>query len=214
LSSAASYDSYREELLNTLRLAIDQVRRDTQWRSDRPLRLVFHLGFKQFCDDEIAAVKQVMTELGEYDAEYAFVQLVEDHPFRLFDLGQKGKFDYRTQRNKGVLGPTRGQYLLISEREVLITLTGYQDVKRPEDGVPKPVLLKVHRDSTFADPVYLARQVFAFAGHSWQGFFPCGMPVTVEYSEMIARLLGQLATLPTWDPAALVGRIGWTRWFL
>lgn len=214
LSSAASYDSYREELLNTLRLAIDQVRRDTQWRSDRPLRLVFHLGFKQFCDDEVAAVQQVMTELGEFDAEYAFVQLVEDHPYRLFDLGQNGKFDYRTKRNKGVLGPTRGRYLLISEREVLITLTGYQDVKRPEDGVPRPVLLKVHRDSTFTDPVYLARQVFAFAGHSWQGFFPCRMPVTVEYSEMIARLLGQLAMLPTWDPTALVGRIGWTRWFL
>lgn len=214
LSSAASYDSYREELLNTLRVAIDQVRRDTQWQSDRPLRLVFHLGFKQFCDDEIAAVKQVMEELGEFSAEYAFVQLVEDHPYRLFDLGQKGKFDSRTKRNKGVLGPTRGQYILISEREVLITLTGFQDVKRPEDGVPRPVLMKVHPDSTFTDPVYLVRQVFAFAGHSWQGFFPCGMPVTVEYSEMIARLLGQLAMLPTWDPTALLGRIGWTRWLL
>jgi len=214
LSSAASYDSYQEELLHTLRLAINQVRRDTQWQSDRRLRLVFHLGFKQFCDDEIAAVKQVMVELGEFDAEYAFVQLVEDHPYRLFDLGQKGKFDYRTRLNKGVLGPTRGQYLLISEREVLIVLTGFQDVKRPEDGVPRPVLLKVHGDSTFTDPVYLARQVFAFAGHSWQGFFPCSMPVTVEYSEMIARLLGQLVLLPSWDPAAVVGQIGWTRWFL
>jgi hypothetical protein len=214
LSSAASYDSYQEELFNTLRLAIDQVRRDTQWQSDRPLRLVFHLGFKQFCDDEIAAVQQVMTELGEFDAEYAFVQLVEDHPYRLFDLDQKGKYDRWAERFKGVLGPTRGLYVLLSEREVLLTLTGYQDVKRPEDGLPRPVLLKVHRDSSFTDPVYLARQVFAFAGHSWQGFFPCGMPVTVEYSEMIARLLGQLAMLPSWDSTALVGRIGWTRWFL
>lgn len=214
LSRAASYETYRDELLATLRTAITQVRTDIQWRSDRPVRLVFHLGFKQFCDDEVAAVKQAMADLGEYDAEYAFVQLVEDHPYRLFDLSQGGKFDSRTQRQKGALGPTRGLYFLLSEREVLLALTGFKEVKRPEDGLPRPVLMKVHRDSTFNDPVYLARQVYAFAGHSWQGFFPCGMPVTVEYSSMIARLLGQLATLPSWDPTALLGRIGWTRWFL
>ncbi|MBX9581066.1 MAG: hypothetical protein K2X87_12225 [Gemmataceae bacterium] len=214
LSGAASYETYQEELLTTLRLAVAQVRTDTQWQANRPVRLIFHLGFKQFCDEEIAAVKKVMAELGEFNAEFAFVQLVEDHPYRLFDLGQQGKFDTRTRRKKGVLGPPRGLYTLLSDREVLITLTGFQDVKRPEDGLPRPVLLKVHPDSTFADPVYLARQAYAFAGHSWQGFFPCGMPVTIEYSSMIARLLGQLATLPAWDPTALLGRVGWTRWFL
>jgi hypothetical protein len=214
LSGASSYETYQEELLKTLRLAIRQVREDTQWRSDRPVRLVFHLGFKQFCKDEVKAVKQLITELGGFDTEYAFVQLVEEHPYRLFDLAQTGQFDYRTKRQKGAFGPSRGHYLLLSEREVLISLTGFKEVKRPEDGVPRPILIKVHADSTFTDPVYLARQVFAFAGHSWQGFFPCRMPVTVEYSEMIARLLGQLATLPGWDPSALLGRIGWTRWFL
>jgi hypothetical protein len=214
LSSAASFETYQEELLNTIRLAIAQVRLDMQWQANRPVRLVFHLGFKQFCEDEISAVKQVMAELGEFDAEYASVQLVEDHPYRLFDLAQKGRFDSRTKRNKGVLGPPRGLYLLLSEREVLITLTGYREVKRPEDGIPRPILMKVHEDSTFIDPVYLARQVFAFAGHSWQGFFPCRTPVTIEYSSMIGKLLGQLATLPGWDRSAVLGKIGWTRWFL
>ncbi len=214
LSAASPYESYREELLVTLRAAIKQVRTDTQWRADRPVRLVFHLGFKQFCNDEVEAVKEVMAELGEFRAEYAFVQIVDEHPFRLFDLTQKGLFDYRTKSQKGVLGPTRGQYIQLSEREVLIALTGFREVKRPEDGVPRPVLMKIHHESTFTDPVYLARQVFAFAGHSWQGFFPCRMPVTIEYSEMIARLLGQLATLPNWNPSALLGHIGWTRWFL
>ena len=70
LSRASGYESYREELLSTLRLAVSQVRSDLQWRTNKPVRLIFHLGFKQFCDDEIAAVK----ELGEFDAQYAFVQ--------------------------------------------------------------------------------------------------------------------------------------------
>ncbi len=213
LSRAASFETYREELLDTLRLAVRQVRTDTNWQSARPVRLVFH-AFKPFRDAEITAVKQVMADLGEFNAEFAFVHVVEDHPYRIFDLDQGGKPDKRTRSTKGVLGPNRGLFMLLSEREVLLTLTGFKEVKRPEDGVPRPVLLRIHEDSTFTDPVYLARQVYAFAGHSWQGFFPCDMPVTIEYSAMIARLLGNLATLPGWNPSALIGNIGWTRWFL
>ena len=214
LSRASAYESYRDELLNTLRLAVSQVRGDLQWRTNKPVRLIFHIGFKQFCDDEVAAVKDVMKELGEFDAQYAFVQLVDEHPYRMFDLGQKGQYDYRTKLQKGVLGPTRGQYLLLSDREALLTLTGFKEVKRPEDGVPRPILLKLHGESTFTDLIGITKQVFEFAGHSWQGFFPCDMPVTVEYSSMIAELLGQLATLDGWNSDVLLGRIGWTRWFL
>ncbi len=213
LSRAASFETYQEELLDTLRLAVRQVRTDTGWQRARPVRLVFH-AFKPFRDAEITAVKQVIEDLGEFNAEFAFVHVVDDHPYRLFDLEQQGKPDKKTRSTKGVLGPSRGIFMLLSEREVLLTLTGFKEVKRPEDGVPRPVLLRIHRDSTFTDPVYLARQVYAFAGHSWQGFFPCDMPVTIEYSAMIARLLGNLATLPEWNSSALLGNIGWTRWFL
>lgn len=213
LSRAASFETYREELLETLRLAVRQVRTDTGWQSARPVRLVVH-AFKPFRDAEISAVKQVMEDLGEFNAEFAFVHVVEDHPYRLFDLDQRGKPDKRTQSTKGVLGPNRGLFMLLSEREVLLSLTGFKEVKRPEDGVPRPILLRIHEDSSFTDPVYLARQVYSFAGHSWQGFFPCDMPVTIEYSAMIAKLLGNLATLPGWNSSALLGNIGWTRWFL
>ncbi|MEO2088349.1 MAG: hypothetical protein ABGY75_02495 [Gemmataceae bacterium] len=40
------------------------------------------------------------------------------------------------------------------------------------------------------------------------------MPVTILYSELIAGLLGKLATVPTWSQTSLLGRIGATRWFL
>jgi hypothetical protein len=58
-------------------------------------------------------------------------------------------------------------------------------------------LLKLHRDSTFTDMDYLARQVFHFSDHSWRTFLPASMPVTVSYSQLIARMLGNLARLPS-----------------
>lgn len=104
--------------------------------------------------------------------------------------------------------------LKLSKWEVLIVLTGARDVKRPEDGLPSPVLLRLHRESTFTDTTYLARQVYAFANHSWKSFFPGSLPVTVLYSEIIADLLGKLGRLPNWNANVLWGRIGRSRWFL
>jgi len=40
------------------------------------------------------------------------------------------------------------------------------------------------------------------------------MPVTIMYSELIAKMLGQLGTVSRWNPNAMLGRIGETRWFL
>ena len=108
----------------------------------------------------------------------------------------------------------RGQMVKLSKWEVLIVLTGPRDVKRPEDGLPSPILLRLHRESTFTDTTYLARQVYAFANHSWKSFFPGSLPVTVEYSELIAGLLGKLGRLPNWNADVLWGRIGRSRWFL
>jgi hypothetical protein len=138
----------------------------------------------------------------------------EGHPFILFDTTQEGVKDYETGTMKGMFAPTRGTFLRLSDHEVLIALTGAREVKRPEDGLPRPLLLRLHKASTFRDTTYLARQLFVFSCHSWRSFFPSPVPVTVLYSRLIARMLGQLSTLPRWNPDALIGRMGESRWFL
>ena len=213
LSRAVAFKDYQAELLDTLRIAVDQVREDINWKPKDPVRLIFH-AFKPLRDAEAEAVKSLMAELGEYDVEYAFIHIVEDHPYLIFDQNQNGEEDKRTKKKKGVFGPTRGLFFRLSEHEVLLSLTGFREVRRPEDGIPFPVLLRLHRHSTFVDTTYLARQVYTFASHSWQGFFPCDMPVSILYSGLIARQLGQLSTLPNWNSSTMLGRIGWTRWFL
>jgi hypothetical protein len=214
LSKAVPISEYKDALLESLRDTITKVKRAMNWQPNNHIRLVFH-AFKPLKDAEAEAVKNLMEELGEYDVDYAFVHIVEDHPFLLFDEAQKGVWDYETKTSdKGIFAPMRGLFLRLSRSEVLLSLTGAREVKRPQDGIPSPLLLRLHRESTFNDTTYLARQVFTFSCHSWRSFFPSPMPVTILYSELIAKMLGQLGTVSYWNPNAMLGRIGETRWFL
>jgi hypothetical protein len=212
-SEAAPYAQYGEALLSTLKATVEAVARDMNWQDGDHVRLVFH-ALKPFRDVEAGAVKSLMDSLGRYDVEFAFVEISQQHPYLLFDEGQKGVRDFDSGSTKGAFAPQRGKTLDLSKSEVLLVLTGPNDVKRPQDGLPSPVLLRLHRQSTFTDMTYLSRQVYAFAHHSWRSFFPGSLPVTVQYSELIAGLLGELSQLPNWNPDILWGRVGRTRWFL
>jgi hypothetical protein len=161
LSRSVPFEEYQDNLIDSLRATVAQVRADMNWRPGDSIRLVFH-SFKPFKDTEAEAVKQVMSELGEFDAHYAFLHVVEDHPYLLFDREQAG-VRRSGQPVKGEFTPQRGLYLQLSAREVLMTLTGPNDLKRPEDGLPFPVLLRLHRSSTFDDVIYLAQQLYVCA---------------------------------------------------
>jgi hypothetical protein len=214
LSKAVSMDDYRTALLESLRATILKVRSEMNWQCKDSVRLVFHATFKKFSGDEVQSIKDLVSGLGDYDVEYAFLQMNEEHPYMLFDKSQNGVPDFESNGTKGSYAPARGQYLELGNREVLLSLTGPREVKRPEDGTPRPLLLNLHRDSTFTDMTYLTRQVFAFASHSWRTFLPSSVPVTIQYSNLIAGALGHLALMERWNPEVMLGRIGKTRWFL
>lgn len=43
----------------------------------------------------------------------------------------------------------------VSRSEMLISVTGPHDMKLPLQGLPRPLLLKLHRESTFSDFDYI-----------------------------------------------------------
>lgn len=214
VSRAVTMDNYQTAFLDALRKAVSKVQQDMNWQAKDHVRLVFHASFKRFNQNEVNAVKTLMGDLGDYEVEYAFLQLSDQHPYLLFDKSQTGVVDFETKRSKGVYAPRRSSILQLSNRDVLLCLTGPSEVKRPEDGMPSPLLLTLHKDSSFTDMTYLTRQVFAFACHSWRTFLPGSVPVTIQYSDLIARTLGHLSLFDKWDPDVMLGRIGKTRWFL
>jgi hypothetical protein len=214
LSKAVPFDQYQETLMKTLRASIKKVQTGMNWqRGDRVL-LVFHAKFKRFSKEEVQAVVDLISEFAEYDVKYAFVQVSEQHPFMAFDTSEPGKKDFDTGSIKGKYAPARGRYLQLGRREVLLFLKGPGEVKRPEDGTPRPILLTLHPDSSFTDLRYLAEQACIFAGHSWRTFLPGSVPVTIQYSDLIATALGKLSLLERWNPDVMLDRIGKTMWFL
>jgi hypothetical protein len=212
LSQAVPFGDYEAEVLASLNRTIQHLARTMNWQEREHVRLVFH-AFKPFRRAEEDAVKELMKSLGNYSVDYAFLHVVEQHPQMLFDEQQQGR-SCGAAGKKGVFAAQRGLHLRLSEREVLLALKGPNEVKRPVDGIPKPLLLRLGSGSDFTDMEYLARQVYTFSCHSWRTFFPASLPVTIMYSELIARLLGKLSTVPSWNQSSLLGRIGTTRWFL
>lgn len=212
-SKSVPITEYMDALLSTLRVGVERAKVAMNWQRRDHVRLVFH-SFKPMKDVEAEAVKLFMTEVGDYDVDFAFIEIVEDHPYLLFDKGQEGQRVFSGKTPKGKYAPTRGWFFRISEYDVLLCLTGAKELKKSEDGMPWPVLIRLHRNSTFKDTTYLAKQAFLFSAHSWRSFFPSHLPVTILYSELVAKHLGKLSKLSWWNPDVMLGRVGETRWFL
>lgn len=213
LSRAVPMEEFGEALLEAMRTSFEQARTRMNWQKGDQVRLVFH-SFKPMKDAEADAVKALAGDLKDYAVEFAFLHVIENHPLLLFDTRQRGERDFRNGAIKGEHAPVRGIYQALSKTEALLILTGPRELKRAEDGMPAPLLLRLHRNSSFVDLNYLAQQVFQFSAHSWRSFLPAGMPVTIVYSQLIARLLGNLSMIPRWDPDSVRGRLGRSRWFL
>ena len=203
----ATFEEYPSALLASLRNSIRFVKAQNRWEPGDGVRLVFHV-YKPLKRVEIGTVRQLVQELlDDYPVEFAFLDISEHHPLQIFDPRQKGVSyrSFETKRNelKGIHAPARGTALLLGPRTALLQLTGAKEVKTWDQGLPRPLLLELHRDSDFADLTYLVRQAFHFSFMSWRSFFPSHEPVTILYSRWIAQMLGNLKAVPEWDSLSL-----------
>lgn len=213
VSKAVSFSNYSEEMLASLRASLDRVRKDRNWQKGERVRLIFH-AFKPLRDTEATAVKRLAEGLSDFQLEFAFLHVASDTNLQLFNKNAQGVAIGRSGNVKGVYVPERGLMVALSDRDMLVGATGAKELKRATDGAPVPLRLHLHPASTFRDLRYLGQQVMLFASHSWRGFQPASMPVTVSYSQLIARYMGKLGTTTRWNPDVLYGHIGTTRWFL
>lgn len=215
-SSEADYAAYPRELLRSLEACIEEVKARNGWLPGDALRLIFHV-FKPLKDTEAQAVKALVEKLtGEYaSVEFAFVHVSDEHDWVMFDQNSAGvRSASRSGPAKGRLVPGRGHAVQISRSEMLLSVTGPFDMKLPLQGLPRPLRLKLHRESTFTDLEYLGGQVFRFTALSWRRPYPSGRPVTIMYSDLIASLLGQLRHVKNWNADIVSTRLRASRWFL
>ena len=213
MSNAVPFEEYSKAVVEMLKSAVERARTDMNWQKGDEVRLIVH-SFKPLKDTEANAVKEVAMGLTDYHVDFAFLHVAQDHDTVLFDSDCPGAKSFSANVMKGEYAPTRGTYLTLNRCNTILSLTGAREVKKPTDGLPYPVLLHLHRCSTFTDMKYLTEQVYTFACHSWRSFDMGRMPVTIAYSQFIARLLGRLSALPHFSVDSIHGRLNRLRWFL
>jgi len=206
-SKAVAPEAYCDALTSVLDETIDKIQRRMNWQKGDTIRLIFHAQIKKFNREEIEAVRTVINKYREYQIEYAFLKISEDHGIHMFD-------STTANEKKGKLAPSRGKAFRLSEHEMLVYLIGQGQLRQDTDGHPRGVILNVHKDSTFKDIKYLSTQLYNFASHSWRSYFPNPMPVTISYSDLIARNLSWLNQIPDWNDTVMIGKIGQSQWFL
>ena len=206
-SKAVPPEDYCDALTSVLSDTIEKIQKRMNWQHGDTIRIVFHASVKKFNREEIGAVKAIIENYAKYNIEYAFLKISEHHGLHMFDTSSANE-------TKGKYAPPRGKYLKLSDYEMLVYLIGQNELKQASDGHPRGLILNVHRDSTFKDIKYLSTQLFNFSSHSWRSYFPNPMPVTISYSDLIARNLGWLNQVPGWNDSVMIGKIGQTQWFL
>jgi Piwi domain len=205
-------DNYQEALLASLEANLTELRRRFGWQPKDKIRIIFHQSFKRYKETEAAAVAQLVSRLTDFEVEYAFVQVSEDHDWKLFDPSAQG-IKFGTNK-KGAAVPERGQIVPLGPRAALVTLTGPRQLKTDLQGCPRPILVAIHPDSTFQSLDYIAKQVFDLTFMSWRSFMPSTRPVSIAYPSLVVSLLGNLKQVPNWNPDILTTRLRESRWFL
>lgn len=210
-SKATEYDNFFEELLLSLKSSVYKLSQDMAWKKGQTVRLIFHV-FKPMKNTELEVVKKLINEFEDFSIQFAFVQVVDNHPFLLFDKHSKG-VKPRDKVNKKYV-PLRGTNFILKENECLLTTMGADELKFNNHSPSRPVLIKLHKDSTFKDMHHITQQVFKFSHHSWRSINPNHMPVTLFYASMISKLLGQFKDIPDFSSEALLSAMKRKKWFL
>lgn len=216
LSEECSYEQYPTVLRESTVRVLRDVKARNQWQPGQTIRIVFH-AFKPLRNIEVGDITaSCVDEVGnEQNIEFAFLTVSHDHSFSLIDNSESGlKPRYGGGNPKGVFVPPRGMLVQLGRYTRLLCTTGPRMVKRPNLPLPRPLLIHLHKESTYRDFPYLADQVLKFTALSWRSTLPTDRPVTILYSTLIAGLLGRLQTVNGWSPAVLNTKLRNSKWFL
>ena len=208
VSRECKYEDYPATLLEAVKAVLIETKRRNGWQKGDNVKVVLHaykplknLEIEQFMVEAITAVS------GEQNVKFAFVEINEAHNFRVLS-------DVRRQPAHHSRVPDRGTVVRLGRNTRLVCVRGTLQMRRPDSPLPAPLLVHVHESSTYSDRDYLAEQVLKFTSLSWRSALPGRMPVTIRYSELIARMLAQLRTVPSWSSDVLETKLKPKRWFL
>jgi len=166
-----------------------------------PESIIVHLhkrpGYK-----EIQSIDEALSSIGE-NIPYAIVHINEYSNFRLFDSSHP------------TYVPPSGLLVNLSSYEVLILSDGRVGESRKKVGVPRVLDVRIDRRSTISPDRYpdIFKQIYEFSFINWRGFNAARIPVTLNYSKLIARMIIEVGT-NNWNSIITQGKLRDKAWFI
>jgi len=198
-------DAYREALAKVI---VDACS-DYMTHNGLPDEIVIHLCKKPGKLREFPAAEQAMERLGK-NLPYAILHLNEYSNYRLFDAAHASYV------------PQPGIKVTLSDTNALLFLDGRKkdfktgDEIRNRRGVPRLFEISFDQRSTLRVSEFprLIRQVYEFATVNWRGFNAQSVPVTLNYSRLIANLIAEIGA-DNWSRTIdKIGLLADKAWFL
>jgi len=151
---------------------------------------------------ELDAIENALKNI-EKDIPYALLHLNEYSNFRLFDTSHQSFI------------PPKGLKVNISKYEAILLIDGRINRERRKVGVPRVLDIRMDKRSTLSSDnfPYLVKQVYDFAHVNWRGFNAAAIPITINYSKLIARMVAEIGA-DSWNQIIASGKLRDKAWFL
>jgi hypothetical protein len=152
---------------------------------------------------EVEAAENALQDLN-VSIPYALLHVNDDTSYRLFDTAHSSYV------------PATGVRVDLGARNALLFLDGrIGDKPRYRRGVPNLFNVILDKRSTISYDEFprLTEQVFNFCRINWRGFNASAVPVTLNYSHLIARLIVEIGAR-NWNDVISNGRLRDKAWFL
>jgi len=195
------WDAYVDGLSKLVTDALTEFEQEFQQLKGKPTSIVVHF-YKQPGYKELEAIEKGIKGAGK-DIPFAIIHLNEYSNYRLFDASQTTYL------------PPKGLKVTLSEHEALLMLDGSIDGKRNKTGMPRVLDVRMDKRSSLELDKFpaLVRQIYDFASINWRGFNAAAIPITLNYSKLISRMVCDLG-VDTWNAAISQGRLREKAWFL
>ena len=105
----------------------------------------------------------------------------------------------------------------LSSRQAILATDGRRPYSRRRYvGTPTMLEITMDKESTmdFREFPRLVEQVYRLSYVNWRGFNARTIPITINYSYLIARLLGNLEDVKMWNSIIMNGKLMDKAWFL
>lgn len=154
------------------------------------VQLSFHLNKEAGKRHELKSIEDALMRFNNYNIQYSLTHVSLYHNYR-FTSGIEYNF------------PNSGTFISISSRQVLLHLGGNTT----------PILIRLDKRSTYNDIFKITQQIYYFTHLSYHSFIPDRKPVTIKYSNLIAKKAHRLKQIPNWD-SSMLDKLNGIPWFI